>query len=113
MNSKISPIGAAVEDDIRQQEREDSEYREERARLERCETVARFILRLRMDRNLTQQEFAKLAGTTPQVISRLESGQHWPSLGTLRRIMEAAGGRLVVGYQATTSKETSPILFAV
>ncbi len=56
-----------------------------------------------MDHDLTQQELARRAGTTPQVVSRLENGQHWPSLDTLRRVVEATGSRLIIGCEATAS----------
>jgi transcriptional regulator with XRE-family HTH domain len=37
-------------------------------------------------------------GTSVPAISRLESGQHLPSLATLERVARAFGERLVVGF---------------
>jgi len=94
-----SPIGAAVADDIRRQEKADPEYRKVRARLARAEAVARLLIQFRMKHNLTQEQLAELMGTSAPAISRLESGTHVPSLTTLSRLAEAAGERLVIGFE--------------
>ena len=93
-----SPIGAAVADDIRRQEKADPEYRKVRARFARAEAVARLLIQFRMRHNLTQEQLAELMGTSAPAISRLESGTHVPSLTTLARLAEAAGERLVIGF---------------
>lgn len=94
-----SPIGAAVADDIRRQVKADPEYRKVRARFARAEAVARLLIQLRMKHNLTQEQLAELMGTSAPAISRLESGTHVPSLTTLSRLAEAAGERLVIGFE--------------
>lgn len=43
-------------------------------------------LRLRMERDLTQQALARLLGTSVPTISRLESGQHRPNVETLQKL---------------------------
>jgi len=93
-----SPIGNAVADDIRRQEKVDPEYRKVRARFARAEAVARLLIQFRMKHNLTQEQLAELMGTSAPAISRLESGTHVPSLTTLSRLAEAAGERLVIGF---------------
>ena len=99
--SRISPVGAAVADDIRRHEVRDSEYRKTRARFARAEAVARLLIQFRMKHNLTQEQLAQLMGTSAPAISRLESGTHVPSLTTLSRLAEAAGERLVIGFERT------------
>ena len=94
-----SPIGAAVADDIRRHERADLEYRKVRARFARAEAVARLLIQFRMKHNLTQEQLAEMMGTSAPAISRLESGTHVPSLTTLSRLAEAAGERLVIGFE--------------
>jgi len=94
-----SPIGAAVADDIRRQVKADPEYLKVRARFARAEAVARLLIQLRMKHNLTQEQLAELMGTSAPAISRLESGTHVPSLTTLSRLAEAAGERLVIGFE--------------
>ncbi len=48
--------------------------------------------------DLTQQELAARVGTSHSVISRIESGQHPTSVTTLRRLADAFGTHLVVGF---------------
>jgi DNA-binding XRE family transcriptional regulator len=98
-----SPVGAAVADDIRRQEKADLEYRKVRARFARAEAVARLLIQFRMKHNLTQEQLAEMMGTSAPAISRLESGTHVPSLTTLSRLAEAAGERLVIGFERTKS----------
>jgi DNA-binding XRE family transcriptional regulator len=99
--SRVSPIGAAVAADIRRHEKADTEYRKVRARFARAEAVARLLIQFRMKHNLTQEQLAQLMGTSAPAISRLESGTHVPSLTTLSRLAEAAGERLVIGFEST------------
>ena len=98
-----SPIGAAVADDIRRQQKADPEYRKVRARFARAEAVARLLIQFRMQHNLTQEQLAQRMGTSAPAISRLESGTHVPSLTTLSRLAEAAGERLVIGFTKANS----------
>ena len=55
------------------------------------------IITTRMERNLTQKDLAELVGTRQSNISRLESGNHNPSLGFLQKIASAMGKKLEVG----------------
>jgi DNA-binding XRE family transcriptional regulator len=98
-----SPIGAAIADDIRRHEKADPEYRKVRARFARAEAVARLLIQFRMQHNLTQEQLAQLMGTSAPAISRLESGTHVPSLTTLSRLAEAAGERLVIGFEKASA----------
>ena len=96
-----NPLGAATADDIRHQEKADPEYRKVRARFARAEAVARLLIQFRMKHNLTQEQLAQLMGISAPAISRIESGTHVPSLTTLSRLAEAAGERLVIGFEKT------------
>lgn len=95
----VGPIGSAVADGIQRQEADDEEYRKLRAHFARAEAVARLLIQLRMKHDFTQEQLAELMGTSTPTISRLESGTHVPSLTTLARLVEAAGERLVIGFQ--------------
>lgn len=53
--------------------------------------VARSLIRLRLDLNLTQEELAHRAGVPQSVIARLESGKYLPSLRTLDRMAKKLG----------------------
>lgn len=48
--------------------------------------VAWQLVKFRMERGLTQQQLAECAGTSHSHISRLESGQHIPSVSTLKKV---------------------------
>lgn len=71
------------------------ELEEERANAE----VARRIYDLRQKAGLTQQELAKLVGTTASVISRLEDADYeGHSLSMLRRIAAALDNRVEIRF---------------
>ena len=52
-------------------------------------SLARNILRGRVEAGLTQMELAKLAGIRNETLCRLERGQHTPSVATIARIEQA------------------------
>jgi DNA-binding XRE family transcriptional regulator len=58
------------------------------------------LLRLRLQRGLTQKQLAEQVGTTQSSIARLESGRAKPSLSTLERVAQALGGRVIVKIEA-------------
>lgn len=111
----MSPVGTPVIDAIRSQEAADDEYRKVRAHFARAEAVARLLIQFRMKHHLTQEQLAELMGTSAPAISRLESGTHVPSLTTLARLAEAAGERLVIGFEKADSdgKAEQPTLVTV
>jgi len=69
------------------------------AEAEANDTVARKISALRKRAGLTQQQLAKLVGTTTSVISRLESADYQGhSLAMLRRIANALNKRVELRF---------------
>lgn len=64
------------------------------------------IRQARQRAGLTQAELARRAGTSQPVISAYEHRRRDPSIGTLRRLIEAAGARL---YVAAVPAKTSDI----
>ncbi len=73
----------------------------EEARAE--DEVARKIYNLRMDAGMSQREFAKLVGTTPSVICRLEDADYeGHSLAMLRRIAAALDRRVEIRFVRLT-----------
>ncbi len=72
-------------------------YQEERQAL----ILAMKITELRNQKGLTQQELAKLMGTSQQAISRIESGEYEGfTLKTLEKIAEATGMRVKIEFVA-------------
>ncbi len=59
---------------------------------------ARKLLELRARAGETQRELAQRLGMTESMISRLERGDHLPSLKTLCRIADAFGRRLEIVF---------------
>jgi DNA-binding XRE family transcriptional regulator len=69
------------------------------AEAEANDTVARKIYALRKHAGLTQQQLAKLVGTTTSVISRLEDADYQGhSLAMLRRIANALNKRVELRF---------------
>jgi DNA-binding XRE family transcriptional regulator len=72
-----------------------AELQEERANAE----VAREIHKLREEAGFTQAQLARLVGTTPSVISRLEDADYeGHSLSMLRRIAAALNRRIRIRF---------------
>ena len=59
---------------------------------------AQHLLELRTDTGETQKQLAARLGMTESMISRLEAGDHVPSLATLCRIANAFGRRLEIVF---------------
>ena len=62
--------------------------------------VGYVVLTLREVGGLSQRRLARAAGTSQGAISRVESGNHVPSLPSLFRLADAVGYRLVLGFAA-------------
>ena len=52
-------------------------------------TIARGIIRDRVEAGLTQRELAKRAGIRPETLSRIETGRHTASVATIEKIDRA------------------------
>src|SRR5713101_415319 len=106
-----SPIGRSATEASQQRAERRAAYRAEHERLAPYEELARQIIRLRIDHNLSQEALAARVGTTKTAISRLESGRHAPNVESLRKIAAAFGGHLVIGFDVpetpTASQKTT------
>lgn len=94
----VSPVGTTVADDIRD-DLDDPAYRAEHERLAPFEALARIVIMRRAALGISQAELARRMGTTPSVVSRIESGQHATDFKTLKCLAEALGGRAVLGIE--------------
>src|ERR1019366_1669265 len=94
----ISPIGSSHASVMRARAARDPEYRAELQRLAPYEALARIVIRRRGQLGLSQAELAQRMGTSHSAISRIESGQHPTTVQTLRRLAQALGTHLVVGF---------------
>jgi DNA-binding XRE family transcriptional regulator len=72
-------------------------YQEERQALR----LAMKIAKLREKKGLSQQQMAKLMGTSQQAVSRIESGEYEGfTLKTLEKIAEATGTKVKIEFVA-------------
>lgn len=96
----IGPSGTAVADDIRES-LADPEYRAEHERVAPFEALARIVIMRRAALGISQAELARRMGTTPSVVSRIESGQrqHATNARTLQRLAAALEARAVLGFE--------------
>lgn len=96
----ISPAGTPVADAKRRRGERSPAYRAEQRRLAQFEEIARLVIKHRAALGLSQKELASRVGTSHSAISRIESGRHKTSVGTLQRVAEALGLRLVLGFES-------------
>ena len=91
---KVRTFKSRLQEDIKDPEFK-KYYEEERQALK----LAMKIAELRSQKGLTQQELAKLMGTSQQAISRIESGEYEGfTLKTLEKIAEATGMRVKIEF---------------
>ena len=93
---KVRTFQSRLREDIKDPEFK-KHYQEERQALK----LAIKIAELRNQKGLSQQELAKLMGTSQQAISRIESGEYEGfTLKTLEKIAEATGMRVNIEFVA-------------
>ena len=94
--SKVRTFRSRLSEDLKDPEFK-AYYQEERQALQ----LALQIAELRAKKGLSQQELAKLMGTSQQAISRIESGDYEGfTLKTLEKIAEATGTRVKIDFVA-------------
>lgn len=77
----------------------DPDFRREWERTEPQYQAARKLIKLRLEKGLSQRDVAKRAKTTQAVISRIESMSVNPSIGILDKIASVFGKRLVLEFK--------------
>lgn len=112
-SASVSPVGSTHRAASRRRAQRSAVYRQELTRIAPYEGIARIVIARRQALDLTQQELAERVGTSHSVISRIESGQHPTSVTTLRRLAEAFGTHLVVGFEDQPEKASELQLVAV
>jgi len=93
---KVRTFQSRLQEDIKDPEFK-AHYEEEKQAL----MLAIKIVELREKKGLSQQQLAKLMGTSQQAISRIESGEYEGfTLKTLEKIAEATGMRVNIEFVA-------------
>lgn len=72
-------------------------------------TIAELLREARLAAGLTQARLADLAGTSQPTLAAYEAGRAEPRLGTLRRLMEAAGSELVLEVHPKLRRGATPL----
>lgn len=75
---------------------QDAEFKYEYERLKPRYEIISQIIEARSEKNLTQEELAKMVGTQKSNISRLESGTYNPSLDFLVKVAKCLGKEIRV-----------------
>jgi ribosome-binding protein aMBF1 (putative translation factor) len=101
----ISPKGTSVTEAGRRRTARSESYREGRdeyaaiRELRKKNWIAAHIRERRYELDLTQQEVAKRAGTSHSFVSRLEAGDHIPTIPVLKRILAVLDEELLIGIE--------------
>lgn len=61
--------------------------------------LGRALIGRRIAKRISQRELAERANTTQAVISRIEAMNSNPSIGLLKRLAEALGTKLKIGFE--------------
>jgi transcriptional regulator with XRE-family HTH domain len=83
---------------------EDPETRKEYERLRPMYAAIADIIRLRLEKGLTQADLAQRLGKQQPAIARLESGRVMPSMASLQEVAEALDAKLVVRIEEKESE---------
>src|SRR4051794_37845331 len=104
-NRRISSHGRVVADAAAEQARRSEAYREARdeyaaiRELRKRNWIAAHIRERRYELDLTQKEVAERADTSHSFISKLESGDHIPTIPVLKRILAVLDEELLIGIE--------------
>ena len=107
----ISPVGELAADSARELARESEEYREARdeyaaiRELRERNWIAAHIRERRYELDLTQKEVAERAGTSHSFISKVEGGNHMPTIPVLKRILAVFDEELLIGIERQVPDE--------
>jgi DNA-binding XRE family transcriptional regulator len=110
-NSHISPKGRTAAGAARDRARRNEEYREARddyaaiRELRQRNWIAAHIRERRYELDLTQKEVAERAGTSHSFISKIEGGDHIPTIPVLKRILAVLDEDLLIGIERQVPDE--------
>ena len=110
-SSGVSPQGKSAARAARARARRSQAYQAARQEyaairaLREKNWIAAHIRERRYELGLTQAQVARRAGTSHSFISKIESGQHIPTIPVLKRILAVLDERLLIGIERMTSDE--------
>ncbi len=115
----ISPIGQTVTESAEDWARESEESREAREEyaaireLRKRNWIAAHIRERRYELELTQKEVAEKASTSHSFISKVEGGDHMPTIAVLKRILAVLDEELLIGIERIETDGDSERLVAL
>jgi ribosome-binding protein aMBF1 (putative translation factor) len=104
-DAQVSPVGTRASAAARARARRSQEYREahdeyaEIRELREKNWIAAHIRERRYELGLTQQQVAERAGTSHSFISKLERGDHIPTIPVLQRVLRVLDEELLIGIE--------------
>lgn len=110
-NNEASPIGHSVASSARGYATRSREYREARdeyaaiRKLRERNWIAAHIRERRYELDLTQKEVAERAKTSHSFISKVEGGDHMPTIPVLKRILAVLDEELLIGIERRVPDE--------
>lgn len=109
--SQVSPKGKSAVDAARGRRKRSETYREARdeyaaiRELRQKNWIAAHIRERRFELDLTQKDVAERAGTSHSFISKLERGDHIPTIPVLKRILAVLDEELLIGIERRVPDE--------
>lgn len=110
-NGRIGPKGRTAAEAARDRARRSDEYREAGdeysaiRELRERNWIAAHIRERRYELDLTQKEVAERAGTSHSFISKIEGGDHIPTIPVLKRILAVLDEELLIGIERQVPDE--------
>jgi len=107
----ISPKGRAATEAAQDRSHRSDEYREARDEyaairdLRERNWIAAHIRERRFELDLTQRQVADRAGTSHSFVSKVESGDHIPTIPVLKRILAVLDEELLIGIERQVPDE--------
>lgn len=95
----ISPIGTDAAESRQRRRARSIEYRKSEEQYAVPREIAAAVILFRTRRGLTQAQLAGMIRTSHSQISRIESGEHLPSMSTLQRLATAMGSRVHIHFE--------------
>ena len=118
-DAEVIPVGTRASAAARARARRSPDYREARdeyaaiRELREKNWIAAHIRERRYELGLTQQHVAEQAGTSHSFISKLERGDHIPTIPVLQRILRVLDEELLIGIErrgdGDLEREVAPV----
>lgn len=117
-DSRVSPKGKPAAEAARGRARRSDGYREARdeyaaiRELRKRNWIAAHIRERRFELDLTQKEVAERAGTSHSFVSKVEGGDHIPTIPVLKRILAVLDEELLIGIErqgGDPEREVAPV----